>query len=313
VKRFIRYWNQNRGKIILIIAMIAFIIIIIQVVNHILENGEKKRLEESKIDKTKPIQSVITGEKVSTEKTEENTNVIKEFVEYCNNKEYEKAYGLLTEECKREFNNDVNTFVKNYCNNVFATNKTYSIELWLNTENMYTYRVKYYEDNLLATGSMNLDKNIEDYITIIEQNNENKMSINGFITEKIINKSQNVNNVEIIINSKKIYKNYEIYNITIRNRTTKTIRISDGEDNENIALLDTNNVEYPSFINEIPVDRLSLKSGYEKNINIKFNKVYDRYRIIEKVKFENIILDEEKYIQNPNDINIEKIEIKIDI
>lgn len=313
MNKFIRYWNQNRGKIILIIAIIAFIIIIIQITNNILRNSGSNNSSGSKIDKTQPTQSIITGEKVSVEKTEQNTNIIKEFVEYCNNEKYEKAYDLLTEEGKKEFNNDINTFIKNYCKNVFATKKTYNLDLWLNTNNIYTYKVTFYEDNLLATGSSNMNKNIEDYITIIHQNNEDKININGFIIEKTIHKSQEVNNVEIIINSKKVYKNYESYNITIRNYSNKTILVSDGQESDDICLVDKNDVKYPSFLHEIPSSYLLFKPGYERNLTIRFNKLYDLYRTVEKIQFNNIILDEEEYRQNLNDSNLEKIEVNIDI
>ena len=313
MNKLVRYWNQNRGKIIITIAIIAFIIILIQIVNGILENSETERKEISTIDYTKPVQSVITGEIVTEEKTTENTNIIKEFVDYCNKKEYQKAYELLTKDCKKEFNNNINTFINNYYKKIFTTQKTYSLELWLNMDNSYTYKIKYYQDNLLETGASNLDENIEDYITIMKEDNEDRISINGFIKEKTINKSKKLNDIEIIVNSKKIYKNYETYDITIRNFSNKAILISDGNDNDDIYLLDSRNVKYSSFINEIPVDNLLLKSGYEKNISIRFNKMYTVYRNVEKIEFCNIILDEEKYMNTPNKENIETTKISIEL
>lgn len=312
MEKLVRYWNQNRGKIIRTIAIIAFIIILIQIVNSILENAKSKSNADLITDKTKPTQSVITGEIVSEEKTDENTNTIKKFVNYCNNKEYEKSYSLLTDDCKKEFNNDINTFISNYYNKIFSTKKTYNLELWLNVGNSYTYKITFYEDNILETGASSLNENVEDYITIIQENNESKISVNGFIKEKTINNSQIENDVEIIINSKKIYKNNETYNITIRNRTNKTILIATGQNNKDICLLDGNDVKYSSFINEIPFNNLSLKAGYEKNIDIKFNKMYDVYRLIEKIEFSSIILDGEKYIQDSSN-EVEKIQISIEI
>lgn len=310
MNNFIRYWNQNRRKIIITIAIIVFVIIIIKTVNSLLQNTKSNNNNYNIADNNKPTQSVITGATISETKTDENINVIQEFVDDCNNKQYEEAFSLLTEECKKEFDNNTNTFINNYCKNIFETKKTYNLELWLNTENSYTYKIKYYQDNLLETGGSTIEKNIEDYITIMEQNGKSKININGFITEKEINKSQIVENIEIIINNKKIYKNYETYNITIRNSSSKTILISEGK-NEDICLLDKNNVEYVSFLGEIPVDNLSLKPGYEKNISIRFNKIYDIYRIIEKIEFKNIIIDKDQYEQNKSDM--EKVVISIDI
>lgn len=313
MNKLVRYWNQNRGKIIITIAIIAFIIILIQIVNGILKDGKSKRKETTSVDKSKPVQSIITGEVVSEEKTTENTNIIKEFVDYCNNKEYEKAFSLLTEDCKKEFNNDINTFIKNYYNNVFTTKRTYNLELWLNIGNNYTYKITYYQDNLLETGASELNKNVEDYITIIQKNNGNKISINGFIQETEINKSQRVNDIELIINSKKVYKNYETYNITIRNFSNKTVSISDGENSDDIYLLDERNVKYSSFINELPVDNLVLKPVYEKNISIRFNKMYSVYRNIEKIEFDNIVLYEENDINESNKEKLETTKISIEL
>lgn len=39
---------------------------------------------------TKPIQSVITGQKVDEKVTDKNMNCIDQFINYENNKEYEK-------------------------------------------------------------------------------------------------------------------------------------------------------------------------------------------------------------------------------
>lgn len=314
MKNFIRYWNQNKRKIIIIIAIIVFIFIIIKTLDNMFLNNSNKNKTTDKAQKYEPTQSVITGENVTTEKTKENTDVIGKFITYCNNAEYENAYDLLTDDCKEEFNNDINTFIQNYVSKIFTNSKTYDLDLWLTEGNIYTYQIKLYEDNLLATGGSSINSNnIQDYITVVNQNNENKININGFIQKKNINKSQEVNGISIDINSKKVYKSYEAYNITVKNQTDKTILLSTRQNSQDICLVDNNNVKYTSFLNEIPENSLTLKSGYEKSVNIRFNKIYDLYRIIEKVKFSNIILDYEKYLQNSNDDNMEKAEIEISI
>lgn len=312
MRNFIRYWNQNRRKIIIVIAVIVFAFIIIKILDNMFLNNPNKNETTDEAQKYEPTQSVITGTKVTTEKTKENTEVIGKFVTYCNNSEYENAYNLLTDDCKEEFNNNINIFIQNYVSRIFTNSKTYELDLWLTEGNVYTYQIKLYDDNLLATGGISINSNIQDYITVINQNNENKININGFIQKKNINKSQEVNGINIVINSKKVYKNYETYNITVKNQTDKTILLSTRQNSKDICLVDNNNIEYTSFLNEIPETSVTLKSGYEKSINIRFNKIYDLDRKIEKVKFNNIILDYEKYLQNSND-SIEKIEMEISI
>ena len=42
MRKIIRYWNQNRKQIIIVIAIIAFIIIMLQVVNELIIKEEVK-------------------------------------------------------------------------------------------------------------------------------------------------------------------------------------------------------------------------------------------------------------------------------
>lgn len=312
MNRFIRYWNQNRKKIIITIAIIAFIIILIRVLNYFAKNNKGQDGNGIVIDPTKPTQSIITGTVVTEEITDNNTETIEKFVKECNEKKYENAFALLSDDCKDVvFNNNINLFIDNYYNNIFSSKKTYNIELYMNTNNVYMYKVTFYEDNLLATGGGNLNKNVEDYITVISQNGENKISINGFVEKKEINKSAKEKDIEIIINSKKIYKNYETYDITIKNYSQRTILLADGQDNKDICLVDTRKIEYEAYIHEIPKDNLTLRNGYKKNINIRFNKLYSVYRDIDKIEFKNIIRDYDAYTTDMN--NAEKMAIRVGI
>ena len=313
MKWMIRYWNQNRGKIILIIALVAFVFILIQITNSII-GKDKTGSSNEVVDRFEPTESVITGEKTTKEETKVSTEIIEKFVQCCNNKDYQTAFNLLSDDCKKEYGNDINKFISGYYNNVFTQKRTYNLELWLNYSNVYTYKITYYADNLLATGGTGVtNDNREDYITVIQDDDNTKLNVNSFIANENINKSAKENNVEIIINSKKTYKNYEEYSITIKNYSDKSIKIADENDSKSICLVDKRNVEYSSFINEIPAEILSLKSGYQRNITIRFNKIYDFSRVIQKMKFANIILDADTYLQNPNDTQIGKMELNIDI
>ena len=41
MNKLIRYWNQNRVKIILVVAVIAFLIIVIQLLNQVARENNK--------------------------------------------------------------------------------------------------------------------------------------------------------------------------------------------------------------------------------------------------------------------------------
>ena len=294
MNKIIRYWNQNRKKIIIIIAIITFIIIMLNVINYIFKQmyNSPENVELNIEDRQKPTQSVITGQNVSKDITEENINIIKEFVDYCNNNETEKAYELLSNDCKAEFNNDINTFISNYYKRNFQTKKTYDLELMFSETGSYTYKTIYYDENILATGGAT-SNNFEDYLTIINQDGEKKLNINGFIKKQEINQSQTTDGVQITIKNKKVYRDYEQYRISINNNTQNTISISDGQNSEDICLLDKNNVKYVSFLHEIPLYSLSIKPKRTTELDITFNKIYDTYRIMTKMQFSNICLNQE--------------------
>ena len=97
MNKLVRYWNQNRKQIIVVIAIVVFAFAIIKLLNNLLE---QERTSDEEVNTTiwQPNQSVITGEKVSTEITKKNNDMIKQFIDYCNNKDIKNAYNLLSDE-----------------------------------------------------------------------------------------------------------------------------------------------------------------------------------------------------------------------
>ncbi len=315
MNRFIRYFNQNRVKIIIAILIVAFIIILIQAINNILKQSQtEEELTEPVIqDSSRPVESVITGEELTEETTDNNLNTISHFVEFCNAKEYENAYNMLSQDCKDAVYNTLESFVTNYCNRVFINNMTYNLELWYNTHNAYTYKILYFENNILSTGNINPTNNIEDFITVTESEDGYKLNINNFIERETINKSQNIEGTEITItiNDRYIYRSYERYTITVRNNTDKTILLSEGTNGNDICLVDSNEVEYDSIINEVSLANLELTPGVERTLDIRFYKMYNLYRTINSISFKNIILDKDTFEQDAE--NTQKVNINIDI
>ena len=57
--------------------------------------------------------------------------------------------------------------------------------------------------------------------------------------------------------------------------------------------MDKYNTKYTAFVNEIPMYNLSLRNGQQANVEVKFNKIYDIYRNIEKMCFDNIKINNE--------------------
>ena len=287
MKKIFNYWNKNRLKITITFIIIVFAISLIIITNNLLKQSidENNYSETLKENTTSKIESVITDTQIPVSVAEGNEQIIAKFVENCNNRNYEQAYNMLTDECKNEQFRTLEEFIQNYCNPIFSNNRTYSLELWNTGFGVYTYRVLFYSNNILETGEFN---------------------INGYIYMQPINKQQVTQNIEISVVNRHIYRDYEEYSITIVNNSNDTIRISDGKNSNDICLVDQNEVEYNAIMNEISVLNLEIQPGYRKNFTIRFNKLYNTYRIIDRIEFKNIIL-------NINDEQSNAINIAIEI
>ena len=293
MNKLVTYWNQNRLKITMTIIIIVFVILLIFATNNLIRQtlNQNNNQSSSSGNTTSKTESVITGAEISVETADQNENIISEFVQACNSGNYEQAYDMLTEECKQNQFASLELFIQNYCNNIFTTHKTYTLELWQNTGIACTYRVLYINNNILETGKFDTNSNIEDYITIINNGKTSKLNINGFIYMQNINSSQNIQNIEITVQNRCVYRSYEEYELTVINNSSNTIRLSDGINSNDICLVDQNDVEYNSIINQISELSLEIEPGYRKTFKIRFNKTYNTYRTIERLQFKNVVLN----------------------
>lgn len=292
-----RFYNQNRKTIFSVICFIAFIIIIIQLLNHLSEknqenkqNAMKNASSNSITNDYKPNQSVIFNQEVEENTYKIQSNVIDEFIEYCNNGDIQNAYDLLADECKEEMFPTLEYFKANYHSKIFNTTKLYSIQNWNNS----TYKIKITE-NILSTGKVNNGTAIEDYFTLVRSQNGYKLNINRYIGRKEINKEKEYQNIKIKILSKNTYMDYESYNIYVENKTENDILLDSKESTKSIYLKDSKDVEYPSYSHEIVNSSLFVRSGSNANLTIKFTNAYVSNREIKNVVFSDIILDYYKY------------------
>ena len=312
MNKLIRYWNQNRLKIIITILIIVLIIVVIQIINNFLANiqGSSTQTEWKVPDLSRPTESVLSGEEIPEETADKNAEIIKKFVDYCNEKSYQDAYNLLSQDCKEEVFNNIETFIEDYINEIFDTEKSYILELWFSTTQEFTYRIIYINDDILSSGTVDIDNNKEDYITVVRKDDGYRLNISNYIYSEEINESNNQSNIEITVNASNKFRSYEVYNITIKNSSDKTILLCSGSNGNDICLTDTNDMEYDSIINEIPLINPEFAPGEQRTIDIRFYKLYNLYRQIDKITFKNIIIDKESYDINQN--NIETTSISID-
>ncbi len=314
MRKIIRYFHENKQKILIIVGMLAFIIFIVHFLNSVIRknNISNNRVESntSKIqDVTIPNRPAVSDEKIPNEKVKEDAEFIRDFVSYCNEKKYEEAYNLLSEDCKEVLYPDLKKFTDDYVDYIFKTKKIYNLELWQND----TYKITYYEDNLLATGGQTTNNNYVDYITITEQEKEVKINISSFVGKRQMNRKKVNNNITVKINSKLIYIDYEIYNISVINNNSTTICLSNNRNEKDVILIDKEDNEHNSSVFEVDSSKLIIEPNDESNFDIKFGIAYKYDNGGETIQFKNVCMDYEEYQKTTDKDNFKKVEIEINM
>ncbi len=223
---------ENRYVIFIIIFAIILALYFIRILNenarqkNIAKNNEIQNTVIEESEKEISGNPIISEREIPKEQKQKNTQVIDEFISYCNTGETQKAYDLLTEECKQElFFSNIQYFKANYVDKIFKVKKLYTIQDWINS-NRYTYKVTIVDDMLSSGKVSSSQSTIEDYYTVIIKENEMKLNINGYIGRNQIEKEMIQNGIKITVHSKEVHKEYESYDITIENTTTNTILLN---------------------------------------------------------------------------------------
>lgn len=302
MNRMIRFYNQNRKKLFVIGIIIVFLFILLQLFNNILKQRDENIKSNINIIKnTNKIEnenilisdkSISNGKRLPDSKLNEDIDIIKKFIEFCNNKKFEEAYNLLTDECKEEMFLNLNDFVNIYYTSLFnGEEKNYTIENW----SLNTYQVNFIGD-ILSTGKVDEVKNKQDYITIVNQgNNEYKININNYIGRTNINRQTEHENIKINIESKDTYNDYEIYNISVENNTNNIVLLDTGDNPKSVYLLDDKDMKYYFYNNEIVQNKLIIKDGLKSKLKVKFYNSYSSTRSIEQLIFSKVILNYNEY------------------
>ncbi len=285
----IRWYNQNRHIFWLVIATVAGFILILQTLNGFYKNNTKEESSSTNISTTtynNPNYSVVSKTEINKTTSENSQSIIKSFFDYCNNGKIEEAYNLLSEDCKKELYPNLNIFKENYYNRIFTESKMYNSTLWISNGNKNTYRLEIMGD-ILATGSKETMP-IEEYYTVVYENEEYKLNVSNYIGKEKINISKTQDNITIAILSKQSYIDYEKYEIEVKNGTLVRITLNTKENTDSMYIQDENGLKYVALLNEISEYDLEISRGLTKTYNIKFNRGYKPTINLEKIIFEDI-------------------------
>ena len=289
MKKIIKYWNQNRLKIIIILIIIVFIFALIYTTNIILSQSETNEMSQNTtiVNYTGPTESVVTGEEMTQDQTQ-MVPTLNQFIDYCNEQKIEEAYALLSDECKEELYPQLADFQESYYNQVFGgQKKNVNIENWVG--NIYRIEIN---DDALSTGVYNEENKVQDYITITTDDaGEYRLNINNYIGRDEINKTNSYNDIEITVLRSDSYMDYQTYTYKIVNNSDNEILLDDKLDGNSMYIEDQNGVRYTAYIHEISDAEFVIGTKQTREITIKYYNKYGSTKEIKRIGFSRIILN----------------------
>ena len=297
MREFIIWYNKNGKKFLKIAGIFIIVIIIIQLFKLItIKNQEEKQNNfvttgnENKQDFNTIVsdenKSTVTGEELSKTQTELLKSIDK-FAEYCNNNNTDDAYNLLSEECKKEMYPTVEDFIELYYKKIFDGKlKNISVENWVDN----IYKVKF-SDDALSTGIYNSDNNIQDYISVVKDEDDNyKLNINGYVGQEELNKETEAFDLKIKVVEKNQYMDFTTYTYEVKNGSKNVIRLNDIESEAEMYLEDKNSIKYYAYMNELAESDLRVMPGETKKVVIKYYCRFSSTREITSIVFPEIQL-----------------------
>jgi hypothetical protein len=221
---------------------------------------------------------------------------IEEYVNYCNNNDFDKAYNMLSTDCKKYAYPDFNDFVDHVLT-LMPTKKQYSIQNYSNLSNTYIYSISY-TDDFLATGLTNSEYSYtEEKMAFMKDDDGNlEMSVGNFIKHEDLKISTENEYLKIDVRERVVNYATEVYTIRFTNRTNYDIAISDYfEDDEILLQL---NKEYRTAEQG---DTIVLTGNETKDVEITFSKYVDDNDTSQNIGFNSIRVLNEYYGPNADD------------
>ena len=270
----IRKFFRKYKRIILIVIVIWLVII---AVNYFL-----KRMRENEKPSTtyEPNISVMDNSEVPKSLQEPINNLIGEFVNYCNDKEYEKAYNLIDSDCREAIYPTIDKF-KVYVDSIFSSKKIYNIQNFSNVNKNYIYDVRILDD-ILTTGASKGYAYYQEKFVMKSTKEGLKLCIGGFVQTDNLNIVAEDEYMKVQIKKRVVNYDTEKYYLTITNRSQYPILLLDGTLGDEIAL-DIGNQDRKLQTSEQNLIIIYPKEN--KEVILPFTKFVDDGRTSSKLKF----------------------------
>lgn len=201
--------------------------------------------------------------------------LIDEYIGYCNEGNYQKAFNMLSEDCKSySFDNDVENFMAHVLTKM-PTQKKYFIQDYSNTKynnrKFYIYEVRYTND-LLASGLTNTTYGFtsEKFTFYRDSDNKIQISTGDYIYHTDIKSISENEYLKIDVLDKVVNYETEEYTVKFTNRSNYTVVVADNMEGNEILLTLPNETRTRTTLTNIVLDPYS-----SMDVTFKFPKFVD--------------------------------------
>lgn len=312
-----RHWVRKYRKVIFVVFVIWGVVFLI---NLYMRNRKIEPVPTT----TKEPHTAVIDQSSSTPKSIQTPieDMLKEYIGYCNEGNYQKAFNMLSEDCRSyEFDNDVEKFMSHVLVKM-PTPKKYSIQNYSNTtygnKKIYIYEVKY-TDDLLATGLTNTTYTYtsEKFTFYEDDNDQLQMNAGDYIYHSDIKSISENEYLKIDVVDKVVNYSIEQYEIKFTNRSNYTIVIADGVETDEVVLslpAETRKRSETGNIVLAPQEAITLNFTFPKFVDdgdVSQAIVFSSIRVMEKYSGTEDI--DEATIQSEIDNAISKFSMEVKV
>ncbi|HIT70735.1 MAG TPA: hypothetical protein IAD08_02320 [Candidatus Scatovivens faecipullorum] len=312
-----RHWVRKYRKVIFVVFVIWGLVFLI---NLYMRNRKIEPVPTT----TKEPHTAVIDQTSSTPKSIQTPieDMLKEYIGYCNEGNYQKAFNMLSEDCRSyEFDNDVEKFMSHVLVKM-PTPKKYSIQNYSNTtygnKKIYIYEVKY-TDDLLATGLTNTTYayTSEKFTFYEDDNDQLQMNAGDYIYHSDIKSISENEYLKVDVVDKVVNYSIEQYEIKFTNRSNYTIVIADGVETDEVVLslpAETRKRSETGDIVLAPQEAITLNFTFPKFVDdgdVSQAIVFSSIRVMEKYSGTEDI--DEATIQSEIDNAISKFSMEVKV
>lgn len=159
------FWLEHRDPILFYSIVIAGIIVVVQLLNQTAILNSEEDTKNNNIE---------NEQYYDYSTSQEDKELIEDFITYCKENNMEKAYSLISNKCKSDLYPTIKEFEEKYYNNRFYRKRTVQID-YQREKNIYV--ISFYPD-LLESGKYIDSESIVDYFKIEQELLDRKININ---------------------------------------------------------------------------------------------------------------------------------------